>query len=183
MRTKSSTVSMTPASASAFANQRLEPLHHNQADRLDARRRRRAGASWIFAVVSTRGKRQARGFGVGPLNMQEAACDQLVDEDWRHHRDVDIASAGGLDGFQRCGPWSAARTNRSRRRARLFIRPGNAASARLVHLVSGGREPKKHRLGAGDRLRRGRRADDIGRRVVGPLAAAPRGTGESVLMS
>ena len=91
----------------------------------------------------------------------------------RHHRHVDIARAGGVHlpgrallGLGRAG--IAVEEQRALREAR------QRRHRRLMRLVGG--DDREDGLGAGDRLGRARRADDVRSGVIGALCrrALPR---------
>ena len=94
--------------------------------------------------------------------------------DRRHHRDVDIAPARRVD----LGGGAGLGLRRARiaiEEERAFREAGQGRQRRLMRLIGG--DDREHRLGPGQRLRRGRSADDIRRHIVGPLRRPDRGIG------
>ena len=94
--------------------------------------------------------------------------------DRRHHRDVDIAPARGLD-VLRAAQLGLRRAGIAVEKERAFGEPWQSRYRGFVRLVGG--DDGKHRLGACHRLGRGRSAEHLRRRIVGSLRRPHSGLG------
>ena len=86
--------------------------------------------------------------------------------DRRHHRDVDIASARGLD-LLRGARLGLRRAGIAVEKERAFGEARQSRERGFVRLIGG--DDGEHRLGARDRLGRGRSAEHLRRRIIGSL--------------
>ena len=155
----------------AFADERLKPLHHDGADHLDCR----GGAD--RAVVdcrrhAERHESRRRRFDMRAADQERGPVQARMDR--RHHRDVDIAAARGLDVM------SGARLGLRRagiavEKERAFGETWQSRHRRFVRLVGG--DDGKDGLGARHRLGRGRSAKHFRRRIVRSLRSPHFGIG------
>ena len=152
----------------AFADQRLEPLHHDRADHLDRRRR----ADWPFMDVGRHAERRKNRRGI--------LCVRAADEkrrtvqarmNRRHHRDVDVAPARGVHLLRRA-LLRLRRTGIAVEEKRAPFDAGQRRDSSLVRLIGG--DDREDRIGARNGPGRGRRADHIGRDIVGAFSRPHR---------
>ena len=94
--------------------------------------------------------------------------------DRRHHRDVDIMSARGLDLLSGAG-LGLRRAGIAVEEERAFGEAGQSRDRRFVRLVGG--DDGKDRFGPRHRLGRGRSAEHLRCRIIGPLRSPHFGIG------
>ena len=100
--------------------------------------------------------------------------------DRRHYRHVDIKPARRLD-VLRSARLGLRRAGITIEKERAFGEAWKSRYCSFVRLVGG--DDGKDRLGACQRLGRGRSAEHVRRRIIGSLGRPHFGIGESVLMS
>ena len=132
----------------AFADQRLEPLHHDRADHLDG-----GGAADRSGVDrhghAQRCKRGRRRFGVRAADEERRAVQARMHG--RHHGDIDITSARRFDRLGALG-FGLRRAGIAIEEKRALLQPGRRGERRRMRLIGG--DDGEHRVNPRDRLGR-----------------------------
>ena len=131
------------------------------------------GPAWIATVMSRARERGRPGHGVRAADEERRPVQPRMDR--RHHRDVDIAPAGGVH-FLGGALLGLRRAGIAVEEECAFCEARQRGDRRLMRLI--GRDDREDRLRARDRLRRARRADHVGCDIVGALAGPHPGSGE-----